>query len=131
MKKLIIIYLMIMFCMCGCSNQTTERTDIKINLPKDDTVNGYRLEDKQIPDTISKIDVSVDNNSDTTSDTVTSQENNSDKTTVSYLGNKNSKIFHKSTCSSAKKMLDSNKVYLKSADDFLKEGYKSCQRCKP
>ncbi len=119
MRKLVVICLMILFCLCGCENQPTERTDVKINLPKDDTVNGYRLEKEEMPDTISKIEVSV------------SENNNNNTVSAELCGNKNSKIYHKSSCSSAKKMLDSNKVYYKTTSEFEENGYKACKKCNP
>lgn len=115
MKRLVILCLMLLF-LCSCTNQATERTDVKINLPKDNTVNGYRTVKEDMPDTISKSEVSVDNN-------VT--------VTTKLCGNKNSKIYHKTTCSSAKKMSDSNKVSFSSAQEFKDNGYKPCKLCNP
>lgn len=51
--------------------------------------------------------------------------------TTSYIGNKNSKIFHKSTCSSVKRMSASNKVPLSSVSAALSTGYKPCKICNP
>ncbi len=118
MRKSVVICLMILFCLCGCKKQPTERKDIKINLPKDNTVNGYRLKKEEMPDTISKIEVSVN-------------ENNIVTHSAELCGNKNSKVYHKSSCSSAKKMLDSNKVYYKTTSEFEDNGYKPCKRCNP
>ena len=48
-----------------------------------------------------------------------------------YIGNRNSKVFHRASCGSVKKMKDKNKVEFGSADAALKAGYKPCKNCKP
>ncbi len=48
-----------------------------------------------------------------------------------YIGNKNSKIFHKPDCSGAKNMSDKNKVYFNSREKAVKDGYKPCGSCNP
>ena len=54
------------------------------------------------------------------------------KVTTSYIGNKNSKKFHYTYCSSVKKMKDSNKVYLEcTRDEAISDGYSPCGNCKP
>lgn len=55
----------------------------------------------------------------------------SETTSKSYCGNKNSKIFHYTTCGSVKKMLDSNKVYLQNRNEFIQNGYTPCKKCNP
>ncbi len=119
MKKILLIILCFVCLFSACTNKpkTEEKpkTPITINLPKDDKVNGYRNEDYVSSNLISEDDVSV------------STENNS----VSYCGNKNSKIFHKSNCDSVSKMKDSNKVYFSTKEEFTQNGYTPCQNCKP
>lgn len=51
--------------------------------------------------------------------------------TGSYIGNKNSKIFHYSGCDSVAKMSPKNKVSIENRDSAIKSGYKPCQRCHP
>ncbi len=54
------------------------------------------------------------------------------QTTTSYVANKNTKKFHYTDCSSAKKMKDSNKVYLEcTRDEAISDGYSPCGNCKP
>lgn len=48
-----------------------------------------------------------------------------------YVGNKSSKIFHKSTCASAKRIAAKNKVKLSSSKDAKNKKYKPCKVCKP
>ncbi len=57
------------------------------------------------------------------------EENNSKPEHAKYIGNKNSKIFHTSTCNSLP--MEDNRVYFHSIEDAISEGYKACMRCKP
>lgn len=47
----------------------------------------------------------------------------------SYIGNKNSQIFHQSNCSSLPK--ESNRNYFNTKDEAINEGYRGCKRCNP
>lgn len=51
--------------------------------------------------------------------------------TVAYIGNKNSKVFHETSCGSVKKMKETNKVPLYSRSDAIAYGYDPCDNCKP
>ena len=53
------------------------------------------------------------------------------ETTVTYVGNKNSKIFHRASCSSVSRMKDSNKVSLNSRYAAISQGYRPCENCQP
>lgn len=46
-----------------------------------------------------------------------------------YIGNKNSKIFHKNTCSTLP--AEKNRVHFDSVEEAVNSGYKACKRCKP
>lgn len=46
-----------------------------------------------------------------------------------YIGNKNSKIFHKSTCSSLP--IEKNRIYFESIEEAKNKGYRPCKRCNP
>lgn len=48
-----------------------------------------------------------------------------------YVGNGNSEIFHRMTCSSVSKMKDSNKVTLYTPEQAEYEGYRPCKNCSP
>lgn len=132
MKKFlsIIILLLLSFTFCGCQEDnitTSQKQQVVINLPKDDTVNGYRLEDKKentIPDKISGAEV-LPHSSQTTNSTA--YEN----TNITYCGNKNSKKFHKSTCGALKNTKDENKIYFETRDEFIENGYTACKLCNP
>lgn len=52
--------------------------------------------------------------------------------TASYVGNKNSKKFHYSWCSSVSKMKESNKYYYTGTrDEMIAKGYDPCKNCNP
>ena len=130
MRKAIIVFfiLLTMFLMtsCGENENTTQSIadEVIINLPKDNTVNGYRKEsfnsnNDSMPDIISTDDVTVGN--------VDSNTNNNSK---DFCGNKNSKVFHKSNCGSVTSMSEHNKYYA-DRSTLISEGYKPCGKCKP
>lgn len=48
-----------------------------------------------------------------------------------YVGNQNSDIFHRHTCSSVKKMKESNKRMLYSCEEAEYKGYRGCKNCSP
>lgn len=55
-----------------------------------------------------------------------------DSKSSEYIGNKNTKKFHYSSCKSVSAMNESNKVYLdKSRDEIIDMGYTPCGNCKP
>lgn len=124
MKKivLIIISIIFIFLFCGCNNSDFEdnvsTSEVIINMPKDDKVNGYRMENfnSSIPSTIS-------------GDEIDSISSNSDKT-EQLCGNKNSKVFHNTDCASVKNMKENNKRYA-SRSKLISEGYKPCGSCNP
>ncbi len=119
MKRFFALFFAILFVFAfsGCENKKTEdkKTPITINLPKDNTVNGYRNSE-------SKPSANL------TTDSITVTENTQSYT---YWGNKNSKKFHKVSCSSFKSTKDTNKVYYKSRDEFVTRGYEGCKMCNP
>lgn len=48
---------------------------------------------------------------------------------ISYIGNKNSQVFHRSDCSGLP--AEQNRVYFDSRKAAVAEGYKACSRCNP
>lgn len=50
---------------------------------------------------------------------------------TTYIGNKNTKKFHYSWCSSVDDMKDKNKVSLSSREAAISKGYVPCKRCDP
>lgn len=102
-------------------NGTESHAQITVNLPADDTVNGYRTENSkpsEMPDAVSAEDVKP------------AEPDNAVKA-ADYIGNSNSHIFHKPSCSSANTIKGENRVSFKSREDAVKSGYAPCKRCKP
>ncbi len=48
-----------------------------------------------------------------------------------YVASKNSKVFHKADCASAKRISPENLVGYNSRDEAIKAGKRPCERCKP
>ncbi|MEM2121696.1 MAG: Ada metal-binding domain-containing protein [Candidatus Woesearchaeota archaeon] len=46
-----------------------------------------------------------------------------------FVGSKGSMKFHSLNCTSVKKLLDHNKVFFKTKEDALKQGFKPCNLC--
>ncbi len=66
--------------------------------------------------------------------TVLTVSKNTPKSTpaeATYIGNSNTKKFHRITCSEIKKIKSSNKVNLSSRDSATKGGYIPCKKCNP
>ena len=130
MKRLLIIFCclaMLSGCQAagnnsGADTETDSHVKITVNMPSDDTVNGYREENyvqSGIPDIIPIEDV------------VPSAPPASDENSASFIGNSSSHIFHKPDCSSAENMKDGNKVMFASRDEAVSAGYTPCKRCSP
>ena len=68
----------------------------------------------------------------TTAKSGTSRSGNSaTATSGTYILNTNSGIFHRSNCSSVKKMSASNKAGCSSRQEAINKGYKPCKNCNP
>ena len=72
-----------------------------------------------------------DSNSATASNVESTASNTSAASEISYIGNKNTMIFHKSDCSSVEKMKDKNKVSFTDRSEAVSNGYTPCGYCKP
>ncbi len=48
-----------------------------------------------------------------------------------YIGNKRSRIFHRTNCRYAIQIAENNRVYFKSREEALNAGYRPCKVCKP
>ncbi len=115
MKRFLALFISILlvFTLSGCQTKDTavNKTPVKINLPTDDSVNGYRK-----------------NNSEIKTETIIVNETT---TSYSYCGNKNSKKFHKASCSSLKNTKEENKVFYKTKEEFISNNYSPCKKCNP
>lgn len=119
---ILLLCLLLSIFLCGCQEapKVTESQKVTINFANDDTVNGYRTEQNNST-IISGNDVTAK------SETETSE----DKSTVTYCANKNSKVFHKSSCGSVKTMKEENKYISSNRNTLINEGYTPCKRCNP
>ena len=53
-------------------------------------------------------------------------------TTITFIANKNTKKFHYPHCNSVTQMKESNKEYFSTLREYvIRQGYKSCARCRP
>jgi len=59
----------------------------------------------------------------------TQETQNTNSEAVSFIGNRNSKVYHLPTCPSLPK--ESNQVYFNSFEDALEQGFTPCGVCKP
>ena len=136
MKKFICIFLTLL-CLCGCFPNYADTTDnthsqVTINLPTDNTVNGYRQDSgsQSVPQAVSSDEIkspSAEQNS-----SVPKEQNSSlANTKTEYIGNLSSHIFHKSTCGSVATMKEENKIIFEGRDDAINDGYTPCKRCNP
>ena len=122
-------FLFVSFCGCNESKTDTTRDAVVINLPKDNSVNGYRTENPDYSDktVISADSVAVDN----TDSKYYSSKTENTTTKGNYCLNTNSKIYHKSSCGSVSSMKEENKSYFSDKNEATRNGYKPCQRCNP
>ena len=125
MKRYITPLVLCIILLCGCSDNQVSQGSIKI-LDADGTpareysnvkeviADSYVGENNNMPNYIEAEDTAV-----------------TDGIGVSYLGNKNSKTFHKANCSSAQKTKEENRVYLSSREEFISAGYSPSKICNP
>lgn len=126
LKILILCAFMFTF-ISGCNSENTAQLEEKvvINLPVDDSVNGYRISkpnnsSNEAPNIISGEDASVQ-----------TESNSSINKTASYCGNKSSKVLHKHNCTSVLNMKEENKVVSADRSALISKGYKPCGKCNP
>lgn len=136
MKKLLVIFLIIGVSVLptGCAENTSNEnhSDVAINLPTDDTVNGYRLgapkEDNN--DTVTADHVTAESKVSTSQQTESSASSYV-PVNIQYCANTKSYVFHKTTCGSAKNMNDENKYIASNREELISDGYTPCGKCKP
>ena len=125
MKKfaLFLVCLALCFSFSACKEQKTadDKTPVVINMPTDDTVNGYRVSAKgSLGNTISAESVTVgdtDSSSEVSSGPGQSSDTKSDtKSSEKYCVNVKTGVFHKMSCSSVNKMKDENKAFFTDRD---------------
>jgi len=139
---LLVLFLSLCFACVGCNankeTETQKKQPVTINLATDDSVNGYRTSSRKsetMPDTIKGelVGTETDNKQYIIDNdfTVEKSESNTVNTTGTYCANKNSKIFHKSSCGSVSKMKDENKEFYSDRAELISKGYNPCKSCSP
>ena len=139
MKRFAIIIMCVitLFCLSACNKAepTETRSEITVNMPTDDTVNGYRTEGNSEAVTSSNKTNSVSNsskeNSKTEESSATSQTQSQENQSIQYCGNINSKKFHISSCGSVASIKEENRLYLSDRNELINLGYEPCKRCNP
>ncbi len=66
-------------------------------------------------------------------DSVENTSRSTPESSYSYIGNRNSHVFHYPDCSSVSDMKEKNKIYFEDAtrDEIIEQGFRPCGRCKP
>lgn len=127
MKKVIALILSVIFltAACGCSAEDEQTKadaensgSVVINMPEDDSVNGYRISAKE------------GRSIDTAQSESIASSTKADGITL-YYANTSSKKFHKSDCSFASRILDKNLYISESRDELIGSGYEPCSVCNP
>ncbi len=120
MRKIIPLFCLILLCGCGTPKTDTAVTvtdeptsgGITVTLPRDDSVNGYRLERSQ-------------------TDRQSEADNGGTLTSGKYCANKNSMKFHRRDCFYAAKTDPANRLYFNDRDELIRKGYTPCSKCSP
>lgn len=95
------------------------------------TKNGEKAKDYSTYKEFSRDDTAKDGMPNTIDADSTAILDNKPQTSNNYCGNKNSKVFHKLSCTYSKNMKNENKVYFSTKSECDNNGYKPCSRCKP
>lgn len=120
MRKIILILFIIatLILSCGCYDssdlKTDEKAEVIINLPKDNTVNGYRDKDFQKNTVVPANPVTIISAKD-----------------AKYFGNTSTKKFHSPNCSVVKNTKSENLYYAMDRDSMIEKGYTPCKKCNP
>ena len=133
-KILIILFALFFIICCGCSNnETVSNSEVVINMPTDNTVNGYRTEsiESETINTSSETESKVISSNAETTSNKTEIEKPTNNTTTQYCANTNSKKFHLPDCSSVDKIKEENRLFLSNRSELIELGYEPCKRCNP
>lgn len=144
MRNFLIVLMSLSFIMCcGCDNTNTEtatQNDVIINIPTDNTVNGYRDDATQSnpQNNTTKTDTEVSSKAEATVSSKNNTSNNKtetinqpENTSTQYCGNTNSKKFHYTSCGFVDKINSENRLYLSDRSELISLGYEPCKKCNP
>lgn len=129
MRRYIAPLILCIILLCGCSDNQVSQGSTQILNADGTPAKEYSTLKEVIADSNAGENNDMPNYIDG-SDTAVA-DGNQVSVSATYFGNKNSKIFHKSNCSSAQKTKEENRVYLSSRDEFVSKGYSSCKICNP
>jgi hypothetical protein len=129
MKRYIAPLILCIILLCGCSDNQVSQGSTQILNADGTPAKEYSTLKEVIADSNAGENNDMPNYIDG-SDTAVADVNQV-SVPATYFGNKNSKIFHKSNCSSAQKTKEENRVYLSSRDEFVSKGYSPCKICNP
>lgn len=116
MKKLIVFsFVIISLLLCGCGESVpidnTSVPKVTVNMPTDNSVNGYRIEKEEISSGSNSSVLQVGD--------------------IVYYANTNSKKFHLSTCGTGKRISTENLYITEDREELINDGYQPCKNCKP
>lgn len=145
MKKSISLILVVLICFslssCTAKTATAENDKPLIVLPEssstDISSNTEATEKSEVSEEASsKVEESQNSKTEETSKVTQSVSSDTMQSTPSqnathYLGNKNTKKFHKSTCSFAKKIKSENLITFESREEAINGNYAPCGKCNP
>ena len=129
MKRCLLPVFLCLAIVCGCSSGEAKRQSIEILDSRGKPAKEYSSSQEVIADSNVGEENGMPNYINGEDTAVTAEKPNSPS--GNYCGNKNSKVFHLVSCSSAKKTKEENKIYLGSREEFISKGYKPCSRCNP
>ena len=118
------------FCLCACSNsknahKSAEQNRIIISESKDDSVNGYRVQQPQ--NNLRAAEQKADNQPRTASAPAESKD---DSQTL-YYANTKTKKFHRSDCGIAQRTNNENLLITDNREELTQSGYSPCKKCNP
>lgn len=130
MRRYIIPLALCIIILCGCSENQVSQGSTQILNADGTPAKEYSTVKEIIADSNTGGDNDAMPNYIEAADTAVA-DGNQVSVSATYFGNKNSKIFHKSNCSSAQKTKEENRVYLSSREEFVAKGYSPCKICNP
>lgn len=126
LKRAIAVFMFIISVfLCGCSQQNTasDAADtVTVNMPTDDSINGYRLEGQKNPENISSSAIKSSSAETVTEDAAKLK---------TYCASRSSAKFHLSTCGIVKNIKAENLFTTDNREELTEKGYEPCQKCNP
>ena len=94
---------------------------------------GEAVQTKSLGLSVTSSTLSQEKNNQSATNSVLSENSKQEEdfSAYTYIGNKNTHKFHRSSCKSVKAMNESNKVGLSSRDEAIVKRYEPCKICNP